>query len=336
MTELKWRDAQGFLAGGFQKYGVILLFGPDEGLVNERAAAMARTITGDDPGNIMRLDGDEVTSDPLKLADEANAISMFGGKRAIRVRLGSKSIVPALEPLLATPPIDASIIIEAGDIKPNNAVRSLIAKSSSAASLGCYTEEARDLGKLAEDVAAAAGLRLRPDARQALIATMGLDRKLSRSELDKLTLYCRGKQEITAEDVDAIITDAAAVAPDKVIDAAFSGQLDALETEARRLFADGMDPGVLLGFALRHALLLQNLQTKGGGQNGAESIERSGVRKSRVSAVSDQMSRWTDSRLQRGIQIVGDAILNVRKQANLADALAIRALWSLALSAQRR
>jgi DNA polymerase III subunit delta len=120
MVAVAAKDAEAFVRSGYAQFAVILIYGPDEGLVSERAASIAKASVGTDPANIMRLEGDAVSSDPLMLSDEANAISMFGGMRAIRVKTSNKSLVTALEPLLATPPVDARIIIEAGDIKANN------------------------------------------------------------------------------------------------------------------------------------------------------------------------------------------------------------------------
>ncbi len=141
MVAIPPREAESFARTGFAKFPVVLFYGPDEGLVSERAEAVAKATTGGDAGNILRLDGDETAADPARLADEAHAISMFGGARAIRVRAGAKALTEALKPLLSTPPIDARIIVEAGDIKGNAPLRQLIEKSPNAAAVACYAEE---------------------------------------------------------------------------------------------------------------------------------------------------------------------------------------------------
>jgi DNA polymerase III subunit delta len=335
MVAVAARDAEAFVREGFARFALVLVYGPDEGLVSERAASIAKSTVDGDPGNILRLDGDDVAADPMRLADEANAIAMFGGMRAIRIRAGAKSLSQALEPLLATPPIDARVIVEAGDIKPNNALRQLLEKAKdAAAAVPCYAEEGRDLGRLIDDMLRETDLKMAPDARQALTASLGLDRKRSRMEIEKLFLYCKGASQITLDDVEAVITDAAALSTDAVIDAAFLGRLDAIEQEARRVIADGMEPGVLLGFALRHAFLLQAILRDN--RNAAESIKAHRISWKREKAVTDQINRWTEGRLDRAVQILGDAVFSVRRNAALGEAFAIRALWSLALAVSRR
>jgi len=337
MVAIAAREAEAFVRQRSAEFPIILFHGPDEGLVSERAAAVAAATTGGDAGNILRFDGDELAADPMRLADEANAISMFGGLRAIRIRAGGRSLAASLEPVIAAPPQDARIIIEAGDIKAGHALRSLIEKSKHAASVPCYAEDARDLGRLLDEMLTAAAMTIDPQARQALLGSLGVDRRRSRMEIDKLLLYCAGRARIAIEDVEAVVTDAAALSVDSIVDAAFLGELDGIEREARRLLADGYDAGVILGFALRHAFLLQAIdRDRGSKRNAAESIKPYRINWKREKAVTAQVDRWPSTRLDRVVQILNEAVLASRRQPALADATAIRALWSIALAAGRR
>ena len=337
MVAVAARDAESFVRDRYADFPVILIYGPDEGLVSERAAAIAMATTGGDAGNVLRLDGDEVAADPLRLADEAHAIPMFGGKRAIRVKAGARSLAAGLEPLLADPPLDARVIIEAGDIKGGHALRTQVEKAKTGAAVPCYAEEGRDLGRLLDEMLAAAKLTAEPEARRLLLGLIGADRRLSRMEIDKVLLYCAGRGQVTAEDVAAVVSDAAALSVDAVIDAAFLGQLDLIEREARRVFADGEDPAVLLGFGMRQAFLLQAIcRDVGGKRNAAESVKPYRINWKREKTVVAQVERWTESRLERAIQILSEAVLTARRQPALAEPIAVRALWSLALAASRR
>jgi DNA polymerase III subunit delta len=337
MVAIAAKDSAAFLKAGFQRYPIILVFGPDEGLVFENADLIARQTVGQDLSNILRFEGDEIANDPLRLADEANAIAMFGGIRAIRIRTGNKSLVPALEPLLAKPPQDARIILEAGDIKKSHGLRALVEASPGAAALACYAEEGRNLAEWLDSIVRDRGFTLERDARQSLLAAIGIDRKRSRSELEKLFLYSMGQKTISLGDVEASISDAATLSADTVIDATFQGNLEIIESEARRVLADGMDAAVLLGFALRHAFVLLSIADQvAEGRSALESIKSHRVHWKREKAVTDQVNRWSIPRLDRAVQILSEATLNTRRIAALDDALAIRALWSLALAVSRR
>jgi DNA polymerase III subunit delta len=338
MVAIATKDVASFMKDGFKRYPIILFFGPDEGLVSENSELLAKHTVDGDSANIMRFDSDTIANDPMILTDEANAISMFGGGKAIRVRVvGAKSLVPALEPLLAKPPQDTRILFEAGDIKKNHALRALLEKNPNCAAVACYAEEGRTLSAWLISTAQEQGFTIDADARDVLLNTIGLDRKRSRSEIEKLFLYCQGEKRISLEAVEAIVTDAAVLSADIVIDATFMGQLDVIETEARRIFADGMDASVLLGYALRHALQLVSIVEQiSEGRSASESVKSHHINWKRERNLIDQSNRWTNQRLKRAIEIIDEATLNTRKLPALGDALAIRALWSLAIAASRR
>src|SRR6476661_10687096 len=105
MVALKASEADAFVARPDPARAVVLVFGPDAGLVSERADAIVRASVDDpaDPFALVRLDGDALASDPARLIDEATTVPLFGGRRAIRVRVGSRNIVPAVEGVLGTP-----------------------------------------------------------------------------------------------------------------------------------------------------------------------------------------------------------------------------------------
>src|SRR5262249_16375404 len=64
----------------------VLLYGPDTGLVRERADILARTVCPDlkDPFRVTDLNGSGLVADPARLADEAAQMSLIGGRRVIR------------------------------------------------------------------------------------------------------------------------------------------------------------------------------------------------------------------------------------------------------------
>src|SRR6201986_4598182 len=91
MVALRGRDIDAFLARPDPARPIILLYGPDAGLVRERADALLKSAVDDlnDPFSMVKLDGDELSAEPSRLVDEALTVPLFGGRRAIRVRAGS-------------------------------------------------------------------------------------------------------------------------------------------------------------------------------------------------------------------------------------------------------
>src|SRR5919205_868682 len=160
MVALKTSEIDAFVARPDSARAVVLVFGPDAGLVSERADAIVRASVDDtnDPFALVRLDGDALASDPARLVDEATTVPLFGGRRAIRLRAGGRNIVPAVEAVLGARLQDCRIVIEAGDLKRGAALRALCERAKNAVAIPCYADAERDIGRLIDDEMRAADL----------------------------------------------------------------------------------------------------------------------------------------------------------------------------------
>src|SRR5438309_980105 len=147
MVTVKASDVDTRLARVDPRIAVYLVYGPDAGLVSERARTLADQAVDDpaDPFQLVRLAGEDVAADPQRLADEANTIGLFGARRVIWVKPTGRNVAPALQPLLAAPPPDTVVVIEAGDLARSSPLRVLCERSPAALSLPCYADEGRTL-----------------------------------------------------------------------------------------------------------------------------------------------------------------------------------------------
>lgn len=335
MVAVKSADADRFINHPPASTAFYLVFGTDAGLVAERMRTiLVRAV--DDPRDafqLVRLSGDDLASDPLRLADEANAVPMFGGRKAIGVEATGKSLLPALEPLFKAPPRDCVIAVEGGALKRDHALRKLFERERTAAAVECYPDTPREIGQLIDREVAAAGLAIEPTARELLLSLLGQDRLATRAELDKLTLYAHGAGRIEVADVEAIVADASALVVDHAVDGAFNGAFAAIEKTTERMFGESGDVNHLLAAALRHATALHRARvlrdTGGGGSGGSEFY---GPRKT---TAEQQLRQWDADRLTKAVGTLADAVGRARREPRLAQAIAVRALWAVALASRR-
>jgi DNA polymerase III subunit delta len=335
MTIVNSAAADGFIQRLPKEIRFYLVHGQDEGLAHERVKAIIRKQIGDDldPLRLVRLEGDAVARDPGALADEAYAISMFGGNRAIWIDAQGRDLLPALEPLFARPPADCTIVVKAGQLKKGTGLRAAFESSAARASIECYSDDANALESLIEAEARAAGLMIAPDARAALIDLVGADRRTTRGEIAKLTLYARGRPQITVEDVEAIVSDAAPSNLDEVIDHALLGDLPAVETSLARFFHDGGDADYLMIRLVARLTLLHRLRLEmdqGRSFDAASQALFVRLPPSARRALARQAERWTSESIAERLPAVRLASARVRTESDLTEILATRALWALA------
>ena len=335
MNVINSAAADGFIQRGPKEIRFYLVHGPDEGLAHERVKAIIRNlIDGDpDPLRLVRLDGDAVSRDPGALADEAYAVSMFGGARVIWIDAQARDLLPALEPLFARPPTDCTIVVKAGQLRKGTGLRAAFETSAIRASIECYSDDANALESLIDTEARAAGLSIAPDARAALVALTGADRQTTRGEIAKLMLYARGKSAITAEDVEAIVSDAAPSNLDQVVDHALLGDLMAVETSLTRFFHEGGEADHLMMRLVARLILLHRLRLEmdqGRPFDAACQALYVKLPMSARRALARQADRWTSESIAQRLPAVRLASARVRASSRVGEVLASRALWSLA------
>jgi DNA polymerase-3 subunit delta len=339
MVAVKASDVDTYLARLDRAAPVVLIFGPDAGLVSERVNAVIAASVDDpaDPFSLVRLDGEDLSAHPAWLIEEALTIPLFGGRRAVWVKAGSRNIAPAVEELLALPACECRVVIEAGDLRRNAPLRALCERAKNAAALPCYADGERELGRLVDSEMRAAGLTLAPDARALLIPLLGGDRAASRSELRKLILYAAGNGTIGIDEVTAVVSDASALALDDLIDAAFAGRPAELETQLAKARAAGSAVGSIFFAAQRQLAQLHKWRTAieaAGGRFSVDALQPP-VHFRRKNLVEAALRQWNAPRLAAAMADLADAALASRRTPALADTIAERALLSIALRARR-
>ncbi|MEJ0011334.1 MAG: DNA polymerase III subunit delta [Bauldia sp.] len=342
MVQIKSPDADRLLAKPDAKIRVVLIYGNDEGLVAERADKFAAAVAGKD-GEHVRLDPSALSENPGRLADEANSIPMFGGNRAISLRVsGNRAVDGAVQAILAAPPQDSWIVVTAGDLRKTSPLRKLAESSAAAWAIPCYADTDRDLDRIIDEETRAAKLTIADDARTALKGLLGSDRMISRSEIQKLTLYASDKGAITLDDVRALVGDAGPSATDEAVDAVAEGDAAALDLGYRRLVTGGTPGFVIAGAALRHFNFLQKARAAVDGGESPDALVRRAVPPiypfSRQSAVARQLERWTAPRIDRALTMLDQAMLDSRLHGPITDEIIAQALQLVAAiaPAQRR
>lgn len=339
MTEIRAGDIEALLRRSDSGYPIFLVFGPDAGLVSERARRLAHGAVEDptDSFQLIRLDGDEIASDPMRLVDEANTRALFGGRRCLWIRPTSRNLVPAVEPLVATPPLDARIVIEAGDLAKSAPLRALADQARSIAAIACYSDSERDVASLVDDSLREAGISLDSEARSVLLDLLGADRAATRNEIAKLICYAGESKRLSADDIVAVVGDVSAVALDLLVDSAFAGDFSSCDKALLKLLRESADPGMILGAAQRHALLLVQICERKAKQAGYDFASDRQVRLHfrRKDAMRRHLSVWTAELAAKAAADLQGAVIELRRQPLTSEAVLRQSLWSLAAAARR-
>ncbi|HEU0156389.1 MAG TPA: DNA polymerase III subunit delta [Stellaceae bacterium] len=328
----------GFLQRPDPGIRAILVYGPDAGLVRERADALARTVCPDlaDAFRVAELTGAALAADPARLADEAAQLSLIGGRRVVRVRSAEDAQGRLFAGFLADMPGDAMTVVEAGDLPRASALRRAFEEAPHAAAIACYADSARDRAAVVRDSLAAHRVSASRDAVQYLVDHVGSDRLVTRSELEKLALYAGDGGRVELDDAALLVGDNAALELDDAVMAAAEGDAARLDRVLDRVFQEGASAVAVVRAMSRHLHRLQLLADAVAGGTAIDAALRNArppIFFKHQESFSRQLAGWKAAALRTALDHVAQAEINIKTTGFPSETLCREALLTVALSA---
>lgn len=200
-----------------------------------------------------------VKSDPASLADEAGALSLFGGARVIWIEPAGEEILAGVEALLGAPSVESPVVAIAGALTKASALRKLAESAATAVAFAAYMPEGQDAARMVAEVGRSLGLKINQPVGARIADAAGNDQALVSQELQKLALYLdaspHSPKELDHDAIDAVGTDTAEGDVMRLADLALSGQLDELAGELARLPSGGSE-GIPVVRSLQRRLIM--------------------------------------------------------------------------------
>jgi DNA polymerase-3 subunit delta len=317
----------------------VLVYGPDAGLVRERAGRIAAAICPDldDPFRVADLDAGTVGHDAARLNDEASSLSLTGGRRLVRVRDADDGVGAVFAQFFKSPPPgDAFVLVEAADLNPRSSLRRAFETAKEAVAIACYLDGPREIGELAREIMAARNIKVAPAALHYLAQHLGGDRGISRQEIEKLALYAGDGATVTEDDAVASVGDSAELTVDEVVFAAADGDTPQLERALNRAFGEGAQAVTLLRAELRH---FQRLHLAGsrlrGGAGEEEALKfRPPLFFKLVDRFRQQLRLWPPARAAAAMTALNEAEVQSKTTGLPAETICRAALLRIARGAQ--
>lgn len=239
-----------------------LLSGTDESGSRALAARLLAALGAEK----MVMTGAQLRGDTAALADEACAISMFGGPRLIWIEPAGDEIAPAVEALLAAPAVECPVVAIAGALRKGTALLKLAEGAPGALSHISYVPDARDADRLVVAIGQAHGLRISPDVAGRVARAAANDQAVAAQEIAKFALFLDAApervRELDHDTLDALGADAAEGESGLAGDFALSGALSELAGELDRLESSGLEPIPLLRAMQRRLLSLAPMRAR--------------------------------------------------------------------------
>lgn len=311
-----------------------LFHGPD---VAQSRALGTRLVSALGANRFMII-SNSIKTDPAALADEAGALSLFGGRRVIWVEPAGEDIAEGVAALLEAPALENPVVAIAGDLKKSSGLRKLAEASRDAVAYAAYLPEGQDAERMVVDLGRRLGLKISPPVAARIAVACGADQAIAERELEKLSLYLdsspNSPKDLEQDAVDAI----GAVQSEgnflNLADLALGGDISGLLDELSRLSASGSEAIPAARSLQRRLLLLAQARARmERGETSAAALASLGQalfwkQKDRIAAM---LERWSAADLATAAERSG----KLERQLIFSNAPAAEALGEELLAVGR-
>ncbi len=340
-------EVERFLKSPDPAVRAVVIHGRDRSGVAERSETLCRMVTPDlnDPFNVSLLADADVDAGDGRLEDALAAMSLMGGRRLVRVRLSAekaatdKALAAALKVHAEggfNP--DALLVVEAGALGRDSALRKAAEASPNAVGIACYEDEVGDVARMTREALAADKVGLTGDALDRFVARLPRERGLMRQEIERLALFIgpgSGRTIDVAEleqhlgvEPDASLQDAA--------QQAFGGKAAQAQSGLRRAFLEGEGAVAALRAIGRQLQVLIRVQTLvGAGAGAKEATKAAGVFWKQEAEALRQVKSWTPEALDAVMDSLNAAELACRSTGSPDQLIAERLVLEISARARR-
>jgi DNA polymerase-3 subunit delta len=288
-----------------------LIYGRDLGVVRDRGHQLAAKIARDpkDPFDVAQLTDGDLDNDAARLEGELSAQSLMGGRRLVRLRFGTEKA--SLDKLAAEALTrhaagelnpDAFLLIEAGALGRDSALRKAAEKAAGAATIPCYEDEPGDVARQVREALAKDNLSLNTEALALFVARMPKERGVARQEIERLALYLGpGSGTVaTAADLEPFLgVEPEASLSDAAADA-FGGRIGDAQAGLRRAAQEGEGgPAAVRAMGMHLGRLRRTLTLAKSGAGLQEAAKAAGVFWKQEREFLRQARAWTLEDLDR-------------------------------------
>jgi DNA polymerase III subunit delta len=239
-----------------------LFYGPDQAQSRSLGARLVEALKA----SRFLIPAGSIKSDPALLADEAGAMSLFGGTRVIWIEPAGEEVVDGVQALLALSAAESTVVAIAGALRKTSALLKLAEASPSALAFASYHPEGQEAGRMVSDLGRRFGLKMAAPVASRIAASCGNDQAIVVQELQKLALYVdaspHSPRELDHDAVDAVGADGADGNFLRLADLALGGEVAELADELARLPAAGSEAIPVVRSLQRRLLMLAPLRAR--------------------------------------------------------------------------
>ena len=317
----------------------ILLYGQDYGLISERSSLIIKNFFKNmnhaiNSINIIDLELNAIISNPEFLDIEASSISILNNKKIIRIKDATDSLSKIIEEYLLTPHKDCLIIILSENLSPRSKLRKFFETHKEATILPCYNDDKKNILNIIENMFEKESIYIDKEGKELLANYLGIDRLITRSEIEKAILYAGKNKKLTLNDVSVFLSDQAAMSIDALYDFSLAGDIKNAYRVLNRVQNEGISAIQIIRtfirqiqglYSIHHSLALNS------NINFVIDNFKPPIYFKRKASIKIHIERWSLKKINKALLLLENAEISCKLPKSNPNIVAKQAILSIGL-----
>ena len=240
---------------------IFLVYGPNEGLIRNIVQKLSVFFRGNETAEEIILSATSIDEEPNKLMDEIQTFSMFSNKKIIHIDMIKDKNTGIVEDLQKVDFENVIIILKSDNLVKSSKLRKIFDASKNIFSIPCYEDDTKSIVNLVQNFIQNSDLKLNREVKNYLVQFLGNDRSVNQSELEKIYLYQKNREEeLSLKEVKIILNDSASTNLNKVNESIMYGKTKTASKIIHKIFSEGTNSIAIIRSLTNYMLRIQ--QTK--------------------------------------------------------------------------
>ena len=225
----------------------ILLYGSDEGQIQQRAKQLRTEVTAGDPLCYQEIYASELDKQPGKLEEAILSPSLLGGKRLVRLRDAGHSHTKYIKAIIGQWSAEEALLLVDSTVTKKGSLQKLFDDNKTEmAAVACYAPEGAGKQQQIRQLLQDHKLNVPNEAIAYLNDILPGDIQLLTSEVEKLALFAGDEQTLTLPQIEACCVGLYEAGFDDVSYNIMEGNVTEALNALKRLEQDGIPAIVLI------------------------------------------------------------------------------------------
>lgn len=216
MTKIPTANIDAFLHRPDRNYRVILLYGPNTGLLSHRLKNLKHVMLGENPSPFACEDVlYEEVKELRNLHDRLSSMGLGCSHKWLVIRDMPASVPADHRKALGSVSEDVTVLLVAGELTPQSSLRQWAEKDKTVAVIPAYKEDMQDVHRHIQQFARESRLQMTQEVQRELASRIGGDYAYTAQSLGRLRLYLGERTHVTIDDIYACFREPGEVTLDQ-------------------------------------------------------------------------------------------------------------------------